>query len=343
MLHQEQVDGRHENEELLTSSQIRTRSLWLAPPQWLAGIIGYAVWPLFMRLTVIVPPLGVPQPFPTELIDEIHDKLKPDGGFYLPSILKDLSVNPASLDRLRRLKYISYSGAPVEQWVGDLLCDHVNMVPILGSTEAGAIILRRNRDPKDWNWYQIDSRNGVQFELQGQGNGLFELISARDPALRRYQAIFIHRPHLDRFPHGDLYSKHPTKDGLYRYEGRKDDMFKLSWLAKVKAKDIESILNRHPTIQNVMVGGDGKPEPFVLVELKDPTVSPIHRAKATEVIWSLLQEINKTNVTEIQVPERLILLSDPARPLQRLTKGTLDRRSILQSYHADIESLYASA
>lgn len=53
---------------------------------------------------------------------------------------------------------------------------------------------------------------------------LYEQVIVRKPELRLYQSIFGTFPHLQEWPMKDLYSKHPTKDNVWLYRGRADDI-----------------------------------------------------------------------------------------------------------------------
>jgi acyl-coenzyme A synthetase/AMP-(fatty) acid ligase len=317
---------------------IGKQSLCLAPPQWLAGIACTLIKPLFWRFPVIIPPVDAPQPLPASLVDEILQKVEVEGGFYMPSILKEMASDPDKLERLRRLKYIQFGGAPLDKWVGDLLCDYVKLVPLIGSTEAGPLLLRTPENPKDWNAYWFDPRTGV--EMVPEGNGLYEMVIRRRPQWDRFQGIFISNPGLEIYHFNDLYTKHAEKDELMYYSGRKDDLFKLSWLAKVRAKDIESVLDRLPPVRSSLVGGEGRTRPFLLVELKQHANDKEQQNKIIDKIWTELEKLNEDNVEETRILRDHILLSDPTRPFQRLVKGTLDRRSILKSYEQDIDLVY---
>jgi acyl-coenzyme A synthetase/AMP-(fatty) acid ligase len=132
-----------------------------------------------------------------------------------------------------------------------------------------------------------------------------------------------------------LYTPHPTKPGLFRYRGRKDDLVKLVWLAKVRAGDMESALVSNSGIAEAMVGGEGREAPFVIIQLSESAQKP----DETE-LWSTIKALNDKLSAEVHIPRENIIVTDAAKPLKKLGKGTLDRRSALADYANEIENLY---
>ena len=74
--------------------------------------------------------------------------------------------------------------------------------------------------------------------------------------------------HLDKYTFlalqnittAELYSLVIDKSGAkrWKFRGRKDDLLKLSWLAKFHASYIENDICRDPRISALLVGGEGR-------------------------------------------------------------------------------------
>ncbi|CAG9955439.1 unnamed protein product [Clonostachys rosea f. rosea IK726] len=269
---------------------------------------------------------------PAPIITEILRKIQPDGGFYVPSTIRELCLKEESLQLLKKQTYLMYGGAPLDEWVGDLLCTEVDFHVVVGSTETSRWPLRKLQDPRDWRYYWIDGRLG--YRLEHVDGDLYELALERKPEWRRFQGAFIMFPTLDIYHTQDLYTPHPTKPGHVRYRGRKDDLLKLTWLAKVRASDLEEHFNMQPNIRAAMVGGNGKPSPFLIIEPETD------KELGLEEVQSTIKLLNQSLSPDICIPLQNVIIASAERPLVRLGKGTLDRRRTIDDYKEEIERLY---
>jgi acyl-coenzyme A synthetase/AMP-(fatty) acid ligase len=330
------LDGSYENTNLMFGPMFDARLLWCAPPQWLGGIMGHLWAPLFWESVTIWPPVHEGSPTSSSVIAEIIQKYSPDGAFFVPSTVRDLCSHDHSLELTKRLKFIIYGGAPLDDWVGDLLCTELDLLVVVGSTETNLWPLQTLKDPRDWRYYWIDERLGHR--LEHFQDDLYELVIDRKPEYRRFQGAFHIFPETDIWYSQDLYSPHPEKPGLLRYRGRKDDLVKLVWLTKVRAGDMEGALSRDPRIAEAMVGGEGKPTPFVILQL-----TPSSKQPDEEEIWRIVNGLNEVLSAEVHIPRENIILASPDKPLRKLGKGTLDRRGILADYEREIAWVYHEA
>ncbi|KAJ9139397.1 hypothetical protein NKR23_g7961 [Pleurostoma richardsiae] len=340
--HTRRHDGETmENPELLHACLTGTSCLWLPRPYWLGGAIGYICFPMYCNMSLVLPPSDTV--FPTlGLIEDILATINMDGAFMSPSLFRDLCLDEQNIERLRSLKYILYAGAPLDQWVGDLLCEHTFISSIIGSTEIGPLWVNKPRHRKDWKYLRFDERNGHRMEPVA--DGLFEMVLHRTPELEQYQGAFVTFPHIQSYRTSDLFEKHPVHDDQWIHRGRADDMFKLKWMTRVKANEIESEIERHEMISRVMVGGQNRPHPFAIVEMslkadmKDGGSAPTETLK--EQIWAMFERVNMTLLPEVKIPRSHIILADADKPLLRLVKGTLNRPGINAEYADKIEQLY---
>ncbi|KAK8055583.1 hypothetical protein PG993_000810 [Apiospora rasikravindrae] len=149
-------------------------------------------------------------------------------------------------------------------------------------------------------------------------------------------------PDRDTHHSEDLYEPHPTKKHLWLHRGRADDLFKLKWMQQVKATDMERGLERHPLVATALVGGEGRPVPFIILELVSGSDEPEKMQLEEEEIESLVHEVNEQVVGQVRIPKDKLIVADPARPFRRLGKGTLDRIGVLVDYKDDIERLYST-
>jgi hypothetical protein len=77
--------------------------------------------------------------------------------------------------------------------------------------------------------------------------------------------------------------------------------------------------------------------PFLLVELG----VGIDEEKARKELWPLVEEINSSIMSEIQLREEMITLTVKGKLMKRvLGKGTLNRRATFEEYEGEIDELY---
>jgi acyl-coenzyme A synthetase/AMP-(fatty) acid ligase len=321
------------NGEMLTHDHMRgAQYLTTAPLCWVAGLVSIIHTPIFWDTVPVLLPDDAPMPLDVDLVKRVHRAVDFDGGFYPPSLLRDICEDAEALEHIKKLKFVMYAGAPLDEWVGDLLCKSVHVLPLIGSTEVGMLPLIQPKVDEDWKYYHFHPASGYRMEPR---RDLFELIIDRKSELEPFQSVFKVFPELQTFSTKDLYRPHSEKPNLWKYEGRGDDLVKLSWLAKFHAKDIESAIERHPKVLSALMGGDDRPKPFLLVELKSR-----EETSDLEDIWQELKAINKKNTEEIRIAKEMVLIADPHRSFRRSLKRTLDRKAILADYQKDIDMLY---
>lgn len=255
---------------------------------------------------------------------------------------------PAGLELLHRHAWVSSGGAPIDDAVGDALCEAVKLIIVIGTTESYMWAMRTLEDRRDWRYLRPDPRLGWRLEpVPGGGSGgdddeeddgPQELVFDRHPRWRRFQGAFIMFPDLAVWRTSDLFERHPTNPELIRHRGRRDDLVKLQWLTKVRAGDIEAALLMDPRIAGALVGGEGRPTPFVI--LQPHASSDEAEAPDAAELWALVDGLNAKYSAEIRIPRENIIVADARRPLRRLGKGTLDRRGILADYADEIARLY---
>lgn len=74
----------------------------------MAGILGAIVLPLYYHQTIVWPPAG--RPVSTDMVDELLDNVEIDACFLAPSVLEDVSQSEASLEKLKKLRYVEFGG-----------------------------------------------------------------------------------------------------------------------------------------------------------------------------------------------------------------------------------------
>ncbi|MCJ1465426.1 hypothetical protein MMC07_004044 [Pseudocyphellaria aurata] len=305
---------------------------------------------VFLHIIMVVGPVSVPATAP--VVSQILQHGAVEAAILPPSLLEDLCANPDSLALIRRqLQAVYFGGAPLPKAVGALISPYVKLMPAIGSTEAGGyfVEVRSNDGPDDWSYYSFRPAMGCVFEPRTK-SGLYELIFRRRPEYERWQQIFHVYPDLDEFPTKDLWAKHPTREGLWEYAGRTDDLVILSHGEDLHASKMEATIEEHADVKAALIGGEGRKKPFLILELTpgarkssgDGPVAPDDDA-VIDALWPAVQNANRLCSDYVQLSKPLTMLTSPSRPFLRTAKDTVARRDSLALYGDDISALYAKA
>jgi len=107
------------------------------------------------------------------LVDQILRYGKVTIAMLPPFILEDLVKNPEFFERLLKLKYIHYAGAPLRSPVGDKISQHIKLLSALGSTETGPwFVIDETHDASTWSYHKFCPSLGLTFEPKS--NNMYE-------------------------------------------------------------------------------------------------------------------------------------------------------------------------
>jgi long-subunit acyl-CoA synthetase (AMP-forming) len=123
--------------------------------------------------------------------------------------------------------------------------------------------------------------------------------------------------------------------------GRRDDLVKLSWLAKFHATHIEDAISRPPSVKSVVVGGEGREVPYIIIEPRDQSMSGSDPEKFIDEIYNtVIYDVNERGNDEIRIPREMVMLADPGLPFKRTLKMTVMRLEVEKTYKDHIETQY---
>jgi acyl-coenzyme A synthetase/AMP-(fatty) acid ligase len=140
------------------------------------------------------------------------------------------------------MKYVRNSGGPLPKAIGDMLASRgVNLYQGWGSTEIGPVTITVQKEPYglDWDWIELQANTHPILEPQDDEGKVYELImkvcsllpivcTDRLQGTRTHLLAMLTDKEQDLYHTNDLVEKHPTKPGLIRIVGRKDDQIMLS-------------------------------------------------------------------------------------------------------------------
>ena len=256
-----------------------------------------------------------------------------NGGVYIPNVLSELAKNPTYISNMQHIKTVAFGGAPLAQETGNLFVDQGAMiVPLMGATDAGAYGMNISADAKEWMHYNFDDGFGLRFiPFQDE---LYESVIVRhaDPEKARKQVVFFIHPDVEEYHTKDVWKKNPAGEG-WLFSGRTDDFVKLASLTKFSATHVEGKLMSVEGVTGVIMGGDGRDLPFLLVEMGEAGVAG--------ELWKLVDEINEKVARDIRVESEMVLFTKREKAMVRVgNKQTVNRRKTLELYAEEIDELY---
>lgn len=280
---------------------------------------------------------GPPGEANAEDVNNILSYSKATGAVLSPAILERQCQTQAGIDTLRKLDYMYFVGAALPASTAQHLVGHCKVQPGMGSTEAGAYFITIRNDD-DWEYYHFRSSMGV--ELQQRTPELYELVFRRNPELARWQQVFHLYPDEDIFSTKDLWSKHPSKPDLWRYAARADDMIAFSHGENLFPSDMETEILKHPRVKTALIGGQGRPRPFLLLELVDTAPSGEDKESMLADVWPSIAKANETCSQYVRLTKELVIFTSADKELPRTAKDTVPKRTAFALYSSRIAELY---
>ncbi|KAL8937061.1 MAG: hypothetical protein Q9216_004610, partial [Gyalolechia sp. 2 TL-2023] len=303
----------------------------------MAAILCALAIPLYSDEIVIWPPVG--RPVSADLIDDALDYVDMDICCMGPSVLEELSQSQASLDRLPRLDSIAFGGGPLAKSAGDTIAQYTNVIDVMGSSESSLLPLYAT-NPVDWQYFYYPPQlKGIQF--QHVDEDLHEMVIVRHPSTDGYHSTWYTFPDQEEYSTHDLYIKHPSKEYLWLYAGRSDDIIVLSNGEKLNPSAMQRVLASHPEVKEALVVGQARFEPAALIELRhEELVSVEEREVFDRSFQPYIDKANKSAPSYGKLLYDHIMFTKPDEPMLRTDKGTVKRSATLKAYAKDIDDFY---
>ncbi|VUC32365.1 unnamed protein product [Clonostachys rosea] len=278
-------------------------------------------------------------PFPPsgEIANAVHVHGNVQQSILPPFTLMELVKNPDHFENLGRLQQITFGGGLLPKEIGDRVITKTRLLNCLGSTECGTLPAQLC-DPKDWAYLSLSPVVGHRYEQVSED--LYEQVIVRDPKLERYQGVFNIFPELNEWHMRDLYSKHPTKENLWLYRGRIDDVIVFSNGEKLNPVDMEAIICGNPVVDGAIIAGFGQFQSSLLVEATKPPTNEAEKEDLLEAIWPSVEAANKQCPSHGRVHRHMIIFTLPDKPMSRASKGTVQRKATIHLYETELDALY---
>ncbi|GAB1195654.1 hypothetical protein APSETT444_004916 [Aspergillus pseudonomiae] len=259
-----------------------------------------------------------------------------DGALLMPALIDALCLLPEGIEALRELKYVHYAGAPLSAKSGNLLAPYTQVVPCVGSTEAGGYFTTIHQNKDAWDYLSFQKHSGAEFEHRM--NDLHELVFVRRPECAMQQ-IFQVYPDRDSFGTDDLWIEHPVHKGLWKIIGRSDDYVYLAHGDGLHASLLEPEIIAHPSVKTAIIGGHGQISPVLLVELI-PGVE-LDNAALKESLKPYIEKVNVHCHDCVKLSSERLIFATKDKPFILTAKGSVARLQTLALYEEEIVSLFA--
>ena len=318
----------------LNLARFSGKRVLLCLPQFHSAAVCFLAFSVYSNTIPVLSPL----PVSADLVNEAHLHAGVDASFLGPSTLADIVHNPEYFENLKRLRYVTFGGSPLPREIGNKVKDLAHLFVCFGSTESGYYALEET-NPEDWQNVSFSPIMGC--ELRPFSEGLYEFFFVRSDTLPNSQGIFSTFPSLGEYSAKDLYSKHPTKENLWLYEGRADDVLIFSDTSRHFPQETERILNAHPAVNSALVCGHGRLKAALLIEAKVPPGNPEERSATLAEIWPSIELANESiALSQGQITEDMVLFTSATRPMLRAGKGSVLRHQTVELYGSDLDQLF---
>lgn len=305
-------------------------------------LLGFSV---FYEIPSVFPPAGS-GPLTAKMIDLIHASGKVQGSILPPSFLVDLVQSSTSYQNLQRLRYIGYAGGPLAKEIGDKVTPITRLMTQIGSTES-AIYPIELSDHEDWEYVKYSPFLGYEYRAWDDDSNvddLYQLIIVRDEKCRQFQGVFSTFPELQEYATKDLYSRHPTEEGYWKFRGRTDDIIAFSNAEKFNPVDVEKIISAHPAVAAALVAGQGRFQASLLIEPRCNFTfgTQDETRKLLDEIWPTIEQANCDSPRPGRIMKDYVMFTTPDKPILRTGKGTIRRRMTIDMYHEEFNALYTT-
>ncbi|KAL9616868.1 MAG: hypothetical protein Q9160_008290 [Pyrenula sp. 1 TL-2023] len=329
--------------KILPNGPSPNTKLWSSKTYWLAlpachmgGVLFTGALNIYLSMPMIFAPPD--RPIDAQITAQMLAQNICDAAMIPPAYLQDLHRQPEGVEITRRLKQICWAGAP---WTSTELADAVRsrteIQAVYGSSEAGPIILVPETQD-DYEWMHFHPIMGAT--MRHYSEDLYELVLVRDPDIVEAQFVFHNFPELSEWETRDLFSRHPTKTQLWKFRGRRDEIFVLANARNVEPGPMEKVVSGHAKVKAAILLGSGRRAAALLVEPVEPVEGEEARAVLVEEIWPTVRRGNEMINSYARVLKSMILVSRVEKPFLRAGKGSVQRWMTLNAYEDEIDYLY---
>ncbi|KAL0961454.1 hypothetical protein HGRIS_006399 [Hohenbuehelia grisea] len=315
------------------------------PPFGVAGVACQILAPLFAgHPSAVFPPALNPSSPITLTADNVMVYMRRNkltSMIVFPAFLHKWAKDEAAVKYLCSLDNIGYAGGPLLPSIGQTLVEQgVNIKAIYASTEIGGASLYDGIAAKeDWEYFEWNPL--LKLRLFAKGDGSYE---AHVLSTDQQHLPIIDTPDKLGFDLPDLFEKHPTKEGLWRILGRKDDVFIDATGVNVVPGPMEAVVNSNPHVATAVMFGQHRMQSGILIQLNESGLADdVDETILRDHIWQSIEEGNRIVQNYARINKSMILFTTLSKPLPLKVKGLVRRKDALKLYEHEIDTLYSNA
>lgn len=314
----------------------RGKRIFIGLPLFHAACLAKVAYSIYAGGIVVLPPVG---PMSADVVDSVFTHGNVDGALIAPSLIMDLYKNPEYFSNMvQRLEFVSYIGGTISKTIGDDIASKMELVTMFGATETLSHAVEIHDNGDDWDYISYSPFTGHIY--RPVGNGLSEMIIVRNPDLELFQGVFSTFPNLTEYGTSDLYEPHPTREGMWRFKMRGDDIICFNNAEKLNPITMEATISGHPKVHSAVIGGHGQFQACLLLEPKAYPNTPEETRQFLDAVWPTVVEANKDCPAHGRIMKDFIMLTDPSRPLPRAGKDTVQRSAVFELYQNEFKAIY---
>ncbi|KAI9041415.1 uncharacterized protein KD926_006811 [Aspergillus affinis] len=292
--------------------------------------------------TPFVYPPPTTTPLTVDALVQVIETAHPTVAVITPSLVEATCRSPSAMQTLSTLRIVCIGGAPLAPEIGAVLNENTNLVSVMGSSELGLVPSLVPGNKEDWEYFEWNPYYGVRMDAcsEDKNDNLYELVIPRGET-RDIHGIFHTFPHLTtEYRAKDLFSRHPTRPNLWKYEGRLDDTIILNDGTKINPVPMEKAIENHPLVSRAVVIGHRRSRTAVLVEpapqqpegsesFRDSTNSGDEGSSVSAFassIWPAIEQANKLVPKGAGIGIMRIGLASADKQFRTTPKGSTQRR-----------------
>ncbi|KAF3024208.1 putative secondary metabolism biosynthetic enzyme [Neopestalotiopsis sp. 37M] len=271
---------------------------------------------------------------------QVLNHIQPELLHSVPYIIKLLAESEEGVRALAAVKMVLYAGSGCPDSLGDLLTEKgVYLVGNYGSTETGRLMTSaRYPDDKDWSYLRLIKPSEPYVLMDEISPGLYECVAL--DGLPSKSTINSDNP-PNSFRTRDLFTRHKSRPGLWKYASRLDDRFTLINGEKVLPLPIEGHVRQNRYVRDAIVFGEGKECPGMLVIPAD-NAAGLSNEEFFDKVWPVVEEANSRAETYSRISRELVVIMPTDTIFPQTDKNTFIRLATYKKFASEIEQAYAN-
>lgn len=243
------------------------------------------------------------------------------------------------MDIYNHLEFVVHGGAPLSPEIGALLAPVVNLMEFYGSSETFPLP-ELFKDPADFHYHEFNPNLKFEMQLYDADEGTYEFVLFAKEADRDTVPLCHNYPGVEVYHTKDLFTRHPTKENLWKYFGRTDDIIVLATGDKVNPVPLELAVQGHPSLSGALLVGNGRNQTALIVEPKQ-SLEATAREDLLQTLWPYIEQSNASLPGKVRVAQDKIICTAPDRPFARTGKVTIMRGPSEKLYQQELEAIYS--